>query len=44
MLIHGTATEIKAKIDAFRNEKIGSRKKGFVETIVGTDQMDLSLG
>lgn len=44
MLTHGTATEIKAKIEAFKNEKIGGRKKEFVETIAGKDKMDLSLG
>jgi hypothetical protein len=44
VLIPITATEIKDKIEAFKQEKIGGRKKEFVETITGTDQMDLSQG
>ena len=35
---------MKAKIEAFKQEKIGGRKKEFVETIAETDKLDLSQG
>jgi hypothetical protein len=35
---------MKAKIEAFKREKLGDRHRGFVETIAGADQMDLSQG
>jgi hypothetical protein len=44
MLTPAAATEMKAKIEAFKQEKIGSRKKEFIETIAGNDKMDLSQG
>lgn len=44
MLTHTTATEIKEKIEAFKQERIGGRKKEFVETITSSDKMDLSQG
>ena len=38
------ATEMKEKIEKFKTEKIGSKKKEFVETVerAGGDQMDTS--
>ena len=44
MLIPSLATEMKARIEAFKHEKIGDRKKEFVGTIPETDKMDLSHG
>lgn len=38
------ATEMKAKIEAFKSEKIGARKKDFVDTTGDVDSMDTSLG
>ena len=42
------ATEVKDKIDAFKEERIGSKRKGFVDTVQiedaspAEDPMDLS--
>ncbi len=44
MLTYATATEMMAKIEAFKQKTTGVRKKEFVETITGTDKMDLSQG
>lgn len=40
------ATEMKEKIQKFKDEKIGSKRKDFVETVEKTDvdQMDTSAG
>lgn len=44
MTNHFTATEMKAKIEAFKAEKMGGKKKDFVDTIGATDTMDTSEG
>lgn len=44
MLTQAIATEVKARIEAFKQAKIGGRKREFVETIAGDDKMDLSQG
>jgi hypothetical protein len=41
---HFIATEMKAKIEAFKAEKMGGKKRDFVDTIGATDTMDTSEG
>lgn len=36
--------ELKAKIEAFKQERLGDKRKEFVETIAGTEEMDMSQG
>lgn len=38
------ATEIKAKIQAFKTERIGGRRKDFVKTLASSDPMNLDQG
>ena len=38
------ATEMKAKIEAFKAERMSGKKRDFVDTIGATDNMDTSEG
>ena len=44
MTNHLTATEMKARIEAFKAEKMSGKKKDFVDTIGTTNTMDTSEG
>ena len=38
------AKEMKARIEVFKRERLGGKKREFVETIASNDKMDLSQG